>query len=147
MNTPNIETVVLAAYPISLIAGIAFFACAFAAMPRHASVDYDRLLRAVAQVESDNGKTSHNVYQLTPVWVADINRITDCEYTLAELVEDRGLAESLIIRYWKYYGARYEAREGVQADYEVLSRIHNGGPNGMDKSATLPYWNKVKKYL
>ena len=34
------------------------------------------LYAAIADVESDNGKTSGNVYQISPVYVADVNRIT-----------------------------------------------------------------------
>ena len=30
---------------------------------------------------------------------------------------------------------------------EDIARIHNGGPNGYKNPATLPYWEKVKKYL
>lgn len=30
---------------------------------------------------------------------------------------------------------------------EVMARIHNGGPSGHRKSATVKYWNKVRKHL
>jgi hypothetical protein len=33
------------------------------------------------------------------------------------------------------------------ASDEVLARIHNGGPKGYKKTATVKYWNKVKKEL
>ena len=33
------------------------------------------------------------------------------------------------------------------ADCEVLARIHNGGPRGHKKKATLAYWQRVKKEL
>lgn len=141
----KIELAAIAAYPIAVIAACALIVRAIASTPRE--IDYNRLLKAVAMVESDNGKTSANVYQLTQVWVDDISRIVGEEFSLDQLIEERYLAEDLIIRYWKYYGAQYEAREGVAPDYQVLARIHNGGPNGHRKSATLPYWRKVQKYL
>ena len=40
-----------------------------------------------------------------------------------------------------------QARLGHAPTDEDLARIHNGGPNGYKKSATLGYWEKVKKYL
>lgn len=42
------------------------------------------------------------------------------------------------------YLSRY-APKGATA--EQLSRIHNGGPKGHRKSATVKYWHKVKKEL
>jgi hypothetical protein len=30
---------------------------------------------------------------------------------------------------------------------EAMARIHNGGPSGHRKSATVKYWNKVRKHL
>ena len=32
-------------------------------------------------------------------------------------------------------------------DAEIIARIHNGGPRGMKKQATLPYWRKVQSKL
>lgn len=111
------------------------------------TVDYERLLNAIAMVESDNGKTSRNVYQLTEIWVKDANRISGTVYTLDELVENRAIAEGLICDYWRHYGARYYAEFGEAPSMEQLARMHNGGPRGYTKTATLRYWEKVKKYL
>jgi hypothetical protein len=45
------------------------------------------------------------------------------------------------------YLNRY-ARDAVASrNWEKLARIHNGGPNGYNKSETLAYWNKVRKHL
>jgi hypothetical protein len=33
------------------------------------------------------------------------------------------------------------------ATAEDLARIHNGGPKGHTKKATLKYWDKVKKEM
>lgn len=41
----------------------------------------------------------------------------------------------------------YMARYAKGADAESMARIHNGGPNGARKPATLKYWEKVKKVL
>ena len=40
--------------------------------------------------------------------------------------------------YWKRYGATTD---------EARSRIWNGGPSGMSKAVTIPYWNKVRELL
>ena len=47
------------------------------------------------------------------------------------------------------YMARYavQRRLGRVPTDEDIARLHNGGPNGHKKSATIPYWNKVKGYL
>lgn len=38
---------------------------------------------------------------------------------------------------------RYATNKTVQE----IARIHNGGPTGHTKKATLEYWDKVKAYL
>lgn len=45
------------------------------------------------------------------------------------------------------YLRRYAKNAILAKDYETLARIHNGGLNGHKKSATLGYWQKVKKHL
>ena len=47
------------------------------------------------------------------------------------------------------YMARYavQRRLGRVATAEDIARIHNGGPNGYKRKATLGYWRKVKGYL
>ncbi len=49
-------------------------------------------------------------------------------------------SEKIVLAYWNRY-----AQKG--ASFETLARIHNGGPNGYKKSATIAYWNKVKSRL
>lgn len=45
--------------------------------------------------------------------------------------------------YLQLYG-----REALErGDWKTLARIHNGGPDGHKKPATMAYWNKVQKYL
>ena len=43
-----------------------------------------------------------------------------------------------MLAYWTRYGAVTD---------EQRARIWNGGPRGMSKAATLPYWAKVQKEL
>jgi hypothetical protein len=44
------------------------------------------------------------------------------------------------------YLTRY-ARSAVERnDWQTLARVHNGGPAGTRRSATLSYWEKVKRH-
>ncbi len=45
------------------------------------------------------------------------------------------------------YFNRYAKKAIKSNDYEKLSRIFNGGPNGDRKTSTVIYWKKVQKYL
>jgi len=54
-------------------------------------------------------------------------------------------SELVMERYFNRYAT--EARLGHKPTYEDLARIHNGGPNGYKKSATIGYWNKVKEIM
>jgi len=54
--------------------------------------------------------------------------------------KDRGYAEAVMLAFWK----RYCPEALRQRDFETLARVHNGGPLGHRKAATLPYWKKIK---
>lgn len=47
----------------------------------------------------------------------------------------------------KAYWGRYAKEALKENDFEVLARIHNGGPAGASKQATKKYWEKVKRFL
>ena len=42
---------------------------------------------------------------------------------------------------------KYAPKAVQRSDYKTLARVHNGGPAGFRMRATLPYWNKVQRYL
>ena len=54
-------------------------------------------------------------------------------------VRDRVYARRVVMAYWSRYAKSWDA--------ETLARIHNGGPKGHTKRATLGYWAKVKAKL
>lgn len=54
----------------------------------------------------------------------------------ADLAYSRRVAEA--------YLSRYAPRAWDAGDVETLARVHNGGPAGARKSATLPYAAKVR---
>ena len=56
-----------------------------------------------------------------------------------ESVRNRAYARRVVMAYWSRYAPAW--------DSQTLSRIHNGGPKGHRKRATLGYWGKVEKAL
>ena len=110
------------------------------------------LYLAIAQVESQCGKTSDNVYQISDIYIRDVNRIIANEHlrclhfsTGAKFT--RNASECLMQIYWNHWGRHYQEKTGKPVTYEVLARIHNGGPLGWKKPETLAYWNKVRDEL
>ena len=104
------------------------------------------LFNAIANVESDCGVTSKNIYQISDIYIDDLNRIYPhiypkrCKY-------DKYASQCMMFDYWRFYAYDYARKTKKPITYEVLARIHNGGPNGMFRATTLPYWHKVKKEL
>ena len=45
------------------------------------------------------------------------------------------------------YMRRYARKAYDAKDCETLARVHNGGPAGASKTATLAYWAKVRRHL
>ena len=107
----------------------------------------DRLLDAIEQVESggrvnavgDNGKAI-GPFQIHRVYWQDAvehdpsigGSYSDCR--------DPQYARRIVRAYMDRYAPR-------GASDEVLARIHNGGPKGHRKDATIKYWVKVRKRL
>ena len=52
-------------------------------------------------------------------------------------------ARKVVVCYW----LRYCWDAYVGEDWETLARIHNGGPRGHEKEATVEYWEKVEAEL
>jgi hypothetical protein len=45
------------------------------------------------------------------------------------------------------YLSRYASKAVANDDFATLARVHNGGPAGAKRKATVGYWNKVQKYI
>ena len=58
----------------------------------------------------------------------------------------RGYAVRIFDAYMKRY-AREAWTNPKKFDAEKVARIHNGGPKGYRKNATIKYWKKVQKVL
>ena len=107
----------------------------------------DKFLAAIRQVETggmkdngigakgDNGK-SFGPYQIQKAYWQDAN----LKGTWEQCLTDKAYSEKVMVAYWK----RYCPKAFEAGDWETLARIHNGGPKGHKKDATIKYWNKVK---
>lgn len=116
-------------------------------MTRVCTITTDQLIDAIAVVESNRGATSENVYQLKPIYVRDVCRITRQTLTHEQATSSDEIARWCIGAYWEHYGARCARISGKAADAQALARIHNGGPDGWRKPETLPYWRRVSEAL
>ena len=129
-----------------LVAAVAGMAIApLSARPSGVGVNYDRLLDAIAKVESDRGATSANVYQLRRIYVRDVNRINGWSIRYDDAIRDPSIAKRCILAYWRHYARSYERRTGRKATAETLARMHNGGPDGWRETVTVRYWRRVSR--
>lgn len=117
-----------------------------------------KLIDALIVVESngndkavgDNG-AALGCLQIHQGVIADVNRDAKTPYIHGDAF-DRNKARTICKAYLTHYGASFEhdghdGHDGHEANEEILARIHNGGPKGYLKDATIPYWNKVKAVL
>lgn len=77
-------------------------------------------------------------YQIRQGYLDDANAAAGTSYTLAEMREP-GKAEAVVRAYLARYGRAFAARAGRAPTAEELARIHNGGPRGAERAATLAY--------
>lgn len=110
------------------------------------------LYSAIAQVESDRGATSANVYQIREIYVRDVNRIIRNDRIRCLPFEptdnqSKARSEMMMSIYWRHWGIHYQKKTHNPVTYEVLARIHNGGPLGWKKPETVAYWQKVKSIM
>jgi len=110
------------------------------------------LIPLLMQIESnhnpnaigDNG-TAFGILQIREIYIKDVNRIYGTNFKVSDAYNVEKSIEITTL-YLKHYGKRYEKLTGNTANMEILARIHNGGPNGFKKSATLPYLRKLKNF-
>lgn len=107
-------------------------------------------LDAIASVESgaddsavgDNGKAIGRYQVWRVYWQDALQACPELKGSYKDCV-DKDYAERVMCAYL----LRYCPKAVGAKDYQVLARIHNGGPRGATKRATLPYWVRVKKVL
>lgn len=111
-------------------------------------LERERVLTAIEYVESggrgaetpdgDGGKAIgpfqiHRVY-----WLDATERRPDLREQGYAACHDPIYAREVV----RCYLERYHAKTPEQ-----MARIHNGGPKGCSKKATIPYWDKVREAL
>ena len=109
-------------------------------------VKVKKLISAILWQESANGTLTHNptepsvgILQIQTSVVDDVNDfLNEKKYTY----EDRNDPYKAI-ELFLYYQARYNPELNI----EKAARVWNGGPNGLDKTSTISYWNKVKHWM
>ena len=107
-------------------------------------------LDALIQVESggdnnavgDKGKAL-GCLQIWAVYHADAVEYVPALGGSYDDVKQRVYAERVVVAYL----LRYARMAVAERAYEILARIHNGGPRGASKKATEPYWTKVRKEM
>ena len=108
--------------------------------------DLKLLLDSIALVESDNqsaavgdGGAAVGMYQLHPLYVKDVNRILGKErFTLKDRLSPVK-SRLMVTIYLRHYGRGHTLLE--------MARIHNGGPQGFRRAATLKYAEKIQEQL
>lgn len=135
-----------------LIAEAAFAGTDWSTSKPTTDAEWNVLLTALSIVESNgrtnirvldtNGKYSYGCLQIQDLYLLD----SGLNYKLEDLYS-KEVSFAIAKAYLTRYGRSYERRTGKVATYEVLARIHNGGPRGAEKVATVKYWTKVKAAL
>ena len=108
-------------------------------------------LRALARVESGCDDAAYNPaeravgrYQIRQPYLSDANEALGTNYSLLEM-SDPAKAEAVVRAYLTRWGEAFERRTGQPATAEILARIHNGGPRGAEKAATLGYAERFRR--
>jgi hypothetical protein len=121
----------------------------WATTPTQASNISEELFNALHMVETGGRLgpiTGDNGAALGPLQIHEVYwrdaRMPDGTYSDCA---DLSYAKRVVTRYMARYAT--ERRLGHPVTAEDIARIHNGGPNGYKKRATIKYWEKVRKEL
>ena len=104
------------------------------------------LFNAIAKVESDCGVTSKNIYQISDIYIDDLNRIYPhiypkrCKY-------DKYASQCMMFDYWRFYAYDYARKTKKPITYLTLAALHHEGPSGCYKIKDAIYYNKIFKEL
>lgn len=126
-----------------------------ASVPFYQAMSFEKLLDAIAQVESGGDRSAfnkdekaHGVYQMTQGVIDDVNNfvLKKKVYTIDDAYEPEN-AHAIAVAYMQYWGRKYKKRTHRNPTPEVYARIWNGGPRGYEKESTLSYWERVKNLM
>jgi len=91
----------------------------------------------VGAIRGDKG-AALGPYQIHRVYWKD-SRVKGNYSQCANLAYSRKVATA--------YLKRYAPKSWASGNCQVLARVHNGGPRGYRKSATLKYWRKIQEAM
>jgi len=110
-----------------------------------------RVLQAIRIVESNNtpsavgdGGNAIGVYQIWESYWKDATEFSNLGGKYRDCFVPE-YADRVVRCYMKRYAT--PRRLGREVTMQDIARIHNGGPNGYKKQATIKYWEKVEKIL
>ncbi len=110
-----------------------------------------KLFDAIREVESHgddravgDGGLALGPYQITKDYWSDACKQGRVNWDYSTLVWSRRHSEQIMLWYWRRYCPESLDNFYQTGDPETLSRVHNGGPTGMGKSATIRYWREVR---
>ena len=117
---------------------------------------WDTFVDAVIYVESrgndsavgDNGRAV-GCLQIHPIMVREVNRLlAKYDIPTTYTLEDRYSREKSI-EMFEIIAEQYDCCEDKMQMkfFEEVARRWNGGPKGMNKKSTIPYWERVKLHL
>ena len=90
-------------------------------------------------------------YQIWSVYHQDAAERDPTLTDYKRCLTSKSYSERVVAAYMRRYARgsleRLQAHQGTLGDVEVVSRIHNGGPRGASKDATMAYWRKVRGAL
>ena len=111
-----------------------------------------KLILAIIAVESGgdpnaigDGGDAFGILQIHSAYVQDAAEYAKADWTHEDAF-DPETSKEIFAAYMKRYARDSRRPEGMSRE-EFIARIHNGGPNGFKKAATLRYWEKVRRHL
>jgi soluble lytic murein transglycosylase-like protein len=130
---------------VSLLLTAAATAALTTALSAAPNEDFNKLLDAISQVESNNdpgavgdGGRAIGSYQIHRLYWKDGTRILGVEWEYRDARDPRR-ARRVVSAYLRHYGKGKSLSD--------MARIHNGGPRGHRKKATLRYARKVLEVM
>ena len=98
-----------------------------------------------------DGGNARGPYQIHRIYHVDAagedKSLGDYSLTLTSKSYSERVVRAYMSRYASGALRRLELGLGSLKDVETVARIHNGGPQGHRKQATLGYWGKVRRAL
>jgi hypothetical protein len=112
----------------------------------HDADPFPATLKAILWVESKgdpnaigDGGRAIGPYQIHKGYWEDATRLLKVDWPYSDARDPVKAAMAV-----RAYTEHYQRAGRYPATPEIWARIHNGGPRGPEKPATLPYWRKVR---